>query len=343
MNRFHNVSFLKRSIANRTQRRTIAALTRIEVPPLLDWTVSPTGVAAEDPLMAKLRIVIALYPGITHLDFTGPHQVLVRTPDAEVVVASLGGATSRPRGWCSRSWPTWRRSPPATCCWSRAAWGRSEAMLDEAFLAEIRRLAADARYVTSVCTGSLILGAAGLLQGKRAACHWAWRELLEPFGAIVSDARVERDGRLITGGGVTAGIDFAFVLLAELAGTAHAQAIQLGLEYAPAPPFAAGRPELAPPEALARVHERRRPQASLKAMKSRSRSLASEKIGAPDLAALVRGGVRVGKRATRGGGLRAYLLSIGVREWPMGAPRRRAKAMAIPEDPLAEKERCRTP
>jgi cyclohexyl-isocyanide hydratase len=118
-------------------------------------------------------------------------------------------------------------------------------------MAEIRRLGVGARYLTSVCTGSLILAAAGFLTGKRAACHWAWRELLTPFGAIVDTGRVVRDGHIITGGGVTAGIDFAFTVLAELAGEDYAQTIQLALEYAPQPPFEAGRPELAPPKVLA--------------------------------------------------------------------------------------------
>ena len=98
---------------------------------------------------------------------------------------------------------------------------------------EVRRLAAGARYLTSVCTGSLILGATGLLKGKRAACHWAWRDMLPLFGAIPDESRVVRDGNIITGGGVTAGIDFALVVAAELAGDAFAQALQLGLEYAP--------------------------------------------------------------------------------------------------------------
>jgi transcriptional regulator GlxA family with amidase domain len=129
-------------------------------------------------------------------------------------------------------------------------------MLDEAFMREIRRLGAGAKYLTSVCTGSLILAAAGFLKGKRAACHWAWRDLLEPFGAIVDERRVARDGNIITGGGVTAGIDFAFVMLAELAGEDYAKSVQLGLEYAPDPPFHAGRPELAPPEILAQVKAR---------------------------------------------------------------------------------------
>jgi len=120
----------------------------------------------------------------------------------------------------------------------------------------LRRLAGTARYVTSVCTGSLALGAAGLLRGKRAACHWAWRDLLVPFGGIPAADRVVRDGNVITGGGVTAGIDFALTLVAEIAGEETAQTIQLGIEYAPSPPFNAGVPETAPPAILARVRER---------------------------------------------------------------------------------------
>jgi cyclohexyl-isocyanide hydratase len=136
--------------------------------------------------MAALRIVIALFPGITHLDFTGPHQVLVRTPDAEVMVASLGGHDIEAEGLVFSRLADLAAIPSCDVLLVPGGLGALEAILDEAFLAEIRRLAAGAHYVTSVCTGSLILGAAGLLQGKRAACHWAFRELLEPFGAIVS-------------------------------------------------------------------------------------------------------------------------------------------------------------
>lgn len=123
---------------------------------------------------------------------------------------------------------------------------------DAAFVGEIRRLALGAKYITSVCTGSLILGAAGLLKGKRAGCHWAWAHLLPLFGAIHEPARVVRDGNIITGGGVTAGIDFALTVLAEISGDEVAQAIQLGLEYAPAPPFNSGRPDMAPDAVRAR-------------------------------------------------------------------------------------------
>jgi cyclohexyl-isocyanide hydratase len=129
-------------------------------------------------------------------------------------------------------------------------------MEDAEYLRDLRRLAAQARYLTSVCTGSLLLGAAGLLQRRRAACHWAFRELLTLFGAIPDSGRVVRDGNLITGGGVTAGIDMALTVSAEIAGADHAQAVQLAIEYAPEPPFAAGRPESARPEILAEVRAR---------------------------------------------------------------------------------------
>jgi putative intracellular protease/amidase len=206
-----------------------------------------------------LTIVIALYPGVTHLDFTGPHQVLARTPGAQVVTASLGGRDIEAEGLVFTRLARLEQIQRCDVLLVPGGPGTADAMTDPAFVAEIRRLAGGARYVTSVCTGSLILAAAGLVRGKRTACHWAWRALLEPFGAIVSEARVERDGNLITGGGVTAGLDFAFVLLAELAGETYAQAVQLGLEYAPDPPFQAGRPELAPPDVRAAVEARMAP------------------------------------------------------------------------------------
>jgi len=132
----------------------------------------------------------------------------------------------------------------------------TEVASDPAFMGEAKRLASGARYLTSVCTGSLILAATGLLKGRRAACHWAWRDMLGLFGAIPDPARVVRDGDIITAGGVTSGIDFALVVAAELAGEGFAQAVQLNLEYAPAPPFNSGRPETAPPEILAMVMQR---------------------------------------------------------------------------------------
>jgi cyclohexyl-isocyanide hydratase len=209
--------------------------------------------------MTKLQIVIPLYPDVTHLDFTGPHQVLSRAPGAEVVVASMGGADVAAEGLVFTRLADLAAIERCDILCVPGGFGATDAMLNEAFMREIRRLGAGATYLTSVCTGSLILAAAGFLTGKRAACHWAWRDLLVPFGAIVDESRVVRDGNVITGGGVTAGIDFAFVLLAELAGEGFAQAVQLGLEYAPAPPFNAGRPELASPEVLAAYNGRMEP------------------------------------------------------------------------------------
>lgn len=206
--------------------------------------------------MSRLQIVIALYPGVTHLDFTGPHQVLTRAPDADLIVASMGGRDIEAEGLTFTGLADLAKIDRCDVLNIPGGFGTAEAMLDAPFMAEIRRLGSGATYLTSVCTGSLILGAAGFLRGKRAACHWAWRDLLPTFGAIVDEGRVARDGNIITGGGVTAGIDFALTLLAELAGDAYAQSVQLGLEYAPQPPFEAGRPELAPPEVLAQVKSR---------------------------------------------------------------------------------------
>jgi cyclohexyl-isocyanide hydratase len=197
------------------------------------------------------RIVFAIYPGMTHLDFTGPHQFLSRLPGSSTVVASSEGGQVAADGLIFAG--TTKLADIEGCDLLCVPGGipATKMGLDAAYIAEIRRLALGAKYVTSVCTGSLILGAAGLLKGKRAACHWAWRDLLSLFGAIPDTGRVVRDGNIITGGGVTAGIDFGLALLAEIAGPGVAQTIQLGLEYAPEPPFNSGRPELASPEVLA--------------------------------------------------------------------------------------------
>jgi len=203
---------------------------------------------------SPFHIVFAIYPGMTHLDFTGPHQFLSRAPNSKVTVASAKGGDVAADGLTFAG--TIRLADIESCDLICVPGGvvATQVAQDLEFIEPLRRLALGARYITSVCTGSLILGAAGLLQGKRAACHWAWRDLLPLFGAIVDEGRVVRDGNIITGGGVTAGIDFALVVLEEIAGREVAQTIQLGLEYAPAPPFEAGRPELAPPEVLERYN-----------------------------------------------------------------------------------------
>jgi transcriptional regulator GlxA family with amidase domain len=192
---------------------------------------------------------------VTQLDFTGPYQVLVRTPGVRVTVASLGGKTIDANGLNFSSLAALERVDECTVLCVPGG-SVADGLRDRALTGHIRRLGLQARYITSVCTGSLLLGAAGLIRGKRVACHWAYRDLLASFNAIPDAGRVVRDGNILSGGGVTAGIDFAFALAAELTDPASAQAVQLALEYAPAPPFEAGRPDTAPPDVLARVQER---------------------------------------------------------------------------------------
>ena len=203
-----------------------------------------------------ISIVFPLYPGVTQLDFTGPHQFLARLPGAALITASVGGEPVAADGLVFADLAKLEAIERCDVLCVPGGQGCTDAMQDAVYMAAIRRLAGGARYVTSVCTGSLILGAAGLLRGKRATCHWAWRDMLALFGALPDPGRVVRDGNVLTGGGVTAGIDFALTLATELAGPLAAQAIQLGFEYAPAPPFNAGRPESAPEEVLALVRER---------------------------------------------------------------------------------------
>jgi cyclohexyl-isocyanide hydratase len=137
--------------------------------------------------------------------------------------------------------------------------GQVELMVDPETLDFLRKQAAKARYVTSVCTGSLVLGAAGLLKGYKSACHWAWRDMLKDFGATPVAERVVRDRNRISGGGVTAGIDFGLTVAAELAGEEVAKSIQLVLEYDPQPPFDTGSPEKAGVERVKRIRERLAP------------------------------------------------------------------------------------
>jgi cyclohexyl-isocyanide hydratase len=202
------------------------------------------------------RIGMLVFPDVMQLDMTGPHEVFTKFPDTQVL---LVWKTLDPvkTGGGMRIVPdvTYADCPPLDLICVPGGAGMNPLLNDEETLAFIRRQAEGARYVTSVCTGSLVLGAAGLLKGRRAACHWMSRELLEQFGAIPDPARVVVDGRFISGGGVTAGIDFALTVAAELYGEEKARAIQLGIEYAPAPPFEAGSPEAAGPEIEAAARE----------------------------------------------------------------------------------------
>jgi transcriptional regulator GlxA family with amidase domain len=207
-------------------------------------------------------VVFPLYPDVTQLDFTGPLEVFARLPQARIVMASVAGGELCASGVTFAGLRPLREVDECALLCVPGGFGCSAAMEDAEYVGNLRRLAAQARYLTSVCTGSLLLGAAGLLRGRRAACHWAFRDLLELFGAIPDEARVVRDGPVFSGGGVTAGIDMALTVTAEIAGEAHAQAVQLAMEYAPEPPFSCGRPETASAEVVAAVRRRFEPLAS---------------------------------------------------------------------------------
>jgi cyclohexyl-isocyanide hydratase len=208
--------------------------------------------------MTAFNVGFVLFPNLTQLDLTGPLQVLSRLPDAQVHIAAnrLDPAPSD----CGLSLvPTTTFRDCAQLdllCVPGGGLGVAEAMTDADTVAFISKQAEGAKYVTSVCTGAFLLGAAGLLRGRRATTHWAYTDLLPLVGATYGNARVVKDGNVTTAAGVASGIDFALRLVAEIAGAETAQAIQLGIEYDPAPPFTTGHPNRAPESLIARVADR---------------------------------------------------------------------------------------
>jgi cyclohexyl-isocyanide hydratase len=204
--------------------------------------------------MPHLNIGFVIFPELTQLDFTGPLQVLARLPDSAMhIVAKTMEPVPSDCGLSLVPTHDFASCPQLDLICVPGGSGVIGTMEDRETITFIRRQAAGATYVTSVCTGAFILGVAGLLKGKRATTHWAYTELLPLVGATHEKARVVRDGNVITAGGVTSGIDFALTIVAEIAGAAAAQAIQLVIEYDPAPPFNAGHPDRAPAAARAAV------------------------------------------------------------------------------------------
>jgi cyclohexyl-isocyanide hydratase len=200
------------------------------------------------------QIGLLLFPDITQLDMTGPYEVFIKFPDAKVhLVWKTRAPVTAGGGMQIVPTMTFAECPQLDLICVPGGGGMNALLNDAATLDFIRRQAKGARYVTSVCTGALVLGAAGLLKGKRAATHWLSREMLSVFGASPVTERVVIDGNVITGGGVTAGIDLVLTIAAEAFGPQVAQAIQLGIEYAPHPPFDAGTPERADPAIVAQV------------------------------------------------------------------------------------------
>jgi cyclohexyl-isocyanide hydratase len=207
--------------------------------------------------MAERLIGMLIFPRLTQLDMTGPYEVLARLPNTKVqLVAHTMAPVTTDRGMQIVPTITFADCPQLDLIMVPGGPGQQDLMEDETVLAFLRKQAAGAKYVTSVCTGSLVLGAAGLLKGKRATSHWAAIEHLKPLGAIPVSEKVVIDGNIITGAGVTSGIDFALSVAARLEGEDVARQIQLQIEYDPAPPFDAGSPAKAPAATLAVVKSR---------------------------------------------------------------------------------------
>jgi cyclohexyl-isocyanide hydratase len=200
------------------------------------------------------RIGMLIFPRLTQLDMTGPYEVLARLPDTTVeLVARTLDPVATDRGMQIVPTTTYADCPPLDVVMVPGGPGQHDLMEDEVVLGFLRRQAATAKYVTSVCTGSLVLGAAGLLRGKRATCHWAAIEHLKPLGAIPVSERVVIDGNIVTGAGVASGIDFALTLAAILESEQVAREIQLQIEYDPAPPFNSGSPKTATRETVEKL------------------------------------------------------------------------------------------
>lgn len=210
--------------------------------------------------MAERLIGMVIFPRLTQLDMTGPYEVLARVPNTKVhLVAHSMTPVKTDRGMEILPTTVFADCPQLDLVMVPGGPGQQDLMEDEVVLEFLRRQARRAKYVTSVCTGSLVLGAAGLLKGKRATSHWAALEHLRPLGATPVSEKVVMDGNIITGAGVTSGIDFALAVAAILEGEEVARQIQLQIEYDPSPPFNSGSPRSASPEMLALVKSRLAP------------------------------------------------------------------------------------
>ena len=208
-------------------------------------------------MSAPLQIGLLVFPRVTQLDFTGPLQVFSSVPGATVhlIWKTLDPVPSDSVLMLTPT-VTFADCPQLDVICVPGGFGTDALLNDEEILDFVRKQASSAKFVTSVCTGSLVLGAAGLLKGYNAATHWSAIEMLALFGATATKTRVCIDRNRVTGGGVTAGIDFALTLVSLLVDRTTAEAIQLRLEYNPAPPFNAGSPDTAPAEVLALMKER---------------------------------------------------------------------------------------
>jgi cyclohexyl-isocyanide hydratase len=198
--------------------------------------------------MSLFNVGFVIFPELTQLDFTGPQQVLARLPQSAMhIIAKSAAPVPSDSGLGLVPTHTFKNCPQLDLiCIPGGTSGVVRAMGDQETIDFVQQQSSAAKYVTSVCTGAFVLGAAGLLKGRRATTHWAFTELLPLFGATHEKARIVKDGNVITAGGVTSGIDFGLRVAAEIASETVAQAIQLRIEYDPDPPFDSGHPDRAP-------------------------------------------------------------------------------------------------
>lgn len=208
-------------------------------------------------MSTPLRIGLLVFPNLTQLDLTGPLQVFSSVPGVEVhLIGKRIEPVPTDTPLMITPTTTFSDCPPLDVICVPGGHGTDDLIDDPEVLEFVRAQGQSARYVTSVCTGALVLGAAGLLRGYRATTHWTAMDSLAPFGAIPTSTRVCVDRNRVTGGGVTAGIDFALTLVAELIDRPTAETVQLRLEYNPDPPFHAGSPDTAPKAVVAAYLER---------------------------------------------------------------------------------------
>lgn len=204
-----------------------------------------------------MHLAFLLFPNVTQLDLTGPAQFLSRLPGAKVdLVWESIVPVPTDAGFSILPTATFADVPAADLICVPGGMGIADVIDHAPALDWVRQVGAGAQWVTSVCTGALVLGAAGLLEGYKATTHWAWHDKLALFGAEPVQARHVIDRNRATGGGVTAGIDFALALMREIAGEDHARMVQLALEYDPAPPFDSGSPDKAGAELIAAYQAR---------------------------------------------------------------------------------------
>ncbi|WP_332751102.1 DJ-1/PfpI family protein [Hydrogenophaga sp.] len=221
--------------------------------------------SSPQPKVSPLRIGMVVFPGMTALDFAGPLEVFARLPGAEVhVLAKTLEPVRTDIGFFEV--PTLRLTdaPALDLLFIGGGPGVNPLMEDDDVLHFFARRAPQAQWITSVCTGALVLGAAGLLRGYRAATHWAAMEVLPLLGAIPTDERVVIDRNRITGGGVTAGLDFALTVAAQMHGEGLARGMQLAMEYDPKPPFAGGSPRSTPADLVAEIRATLQPGTDLR-------------------------------------------------------------------------------